>query len=181
MFSIETERLRLRLFQPEDAPIYFATMHNDADVMQYITGTPLPIERTRQAIERYRAHHEQHDFSVWAVTDKENGTFLGHGGLITLPTGKDVEIDYGFGRSYWGKGYATEVARAVFRYGLEDMGLGSIYALAFPANVASQRVMQKMGMRYQGRSSQFYNLELETYTIAQGELDTTGMLYRVTH
>jgi len=60
------------------------------------------------------------------------------------------------------------------------MELPSIYALAFPENSASQGVMQKLGMTYQGRRNQFYNLELETYTIAQGELDTMGMVYQVT-
>lgn len=181
MFAIETERLRLRPFQPDDAPTYFNTIHNDPEVMQYITGRPLPIERTHQAIERYRTHYETHGFTVWAVTDKATGTFLGHGGLITLPTGSDVEIDYGFGKAYWGKGYATETARAVLRYGLEASGLNCIYALAFPPNLPSQRVMQKLGMTHRGKSTRFYNLELEIYTMEQGELDTAGMFYKVTH
>lgn len=180
MFSIETERLRLRLFQPDDIPDYFALIHSDPDVMRYITGSPLSIERSQGLIERFIEHHQQHGFSVWAVADKDTGTVVGHGGLITLPTKVDIEVDYGFGKQYWGQGYATEVARAVLRFGFEEANLNQIYALSFPENSASQRVMQKLGMTYQGKSNQFYNLELETYTIARGKLDTAGMEYRVT-
>lgn len=180
MFAIETERLRLRLFQPEDAAIYSETMHQDPEVMRYITGNPLPLERTQQAIERYQRHYEAHGFTVWAVTDKSNGIFLGHGGLITLPDGENVEVDYGFGKTHWGKGYATELARALFRYGFEIAKLSYIYALAFPANHASQRVMQKLNMEYEGRSQRFYNVELEVYKITPTLLDTSGMTYTVT-
>jgi ribosomal-protein-alanine N-acetyltransferase len=179
MFTIETERLRLRLFQSEDVNDYFTLIHNDIEVMRYITGKTLPIETTQRTIERYQQHFEQYGYTVWAVMDNVTGDLTGHGGLITLPTGTDVEIDYGFGKSYWGKGYATEVARALFRYGFEEAGLPSIYALAFPANHASIRVMHKLGMTYQGNHRRFYNVDLETYTLEPSGLDTRNMVYRV--
>ncbi len=179
MFSIETERLRLRGFQPDDVPYYYALVHSDHDVMRYITGSALPIERSQAMIERFIRHDAEHGFSVWAVTEKSTGVIVGHGGLITLPTLVEVEVDYGFGKKYWGRGYATEVARAVLRFGLEAANLNPIYALSYPENRASQRVMQKLCMTYEGKSKQFYNVELEIYRISRGELDTAGMVYKV--
>lgn len=181
MFAIETKRLHLRLFQPTDLDDYFAIMHNDSEVMRYITGTTLPIDATRDRIDRYQQHYEKCGYTVWAVTDKVTQRFMGHGGLMTLPNGKDVEVDYGLGQAYWGKGYATETARAVLRYGFEEAGLQLIYALAFPANRASIRVMQKLGMTYHGNRRQFYNFDLEIYSIDPAGLNTNDMIYRVTH
>ncbi len=170
----------MRLFQPGDVDDYFTLIHNDIEVMRYITGKTLPIEATQRTIERYQQHFDQYGYTVWAVTDKVTNALIGHGGLMTLPTGRDVEIDYGFGNAYWGKGYASEVARAVFRYGFEEGRLPSIYALAFPANIASIRVMEKMGMTYHGNHRNFYNIDLETYTLDPSGLDTRNMVYRVT-
>lgn len=179
MFSIETKRLQLRLFQPSDIPLYYTLVHSDPDVMRFITGTPLSAERSQAMLEKFMHHQAQYGFSVWAVTDKATSEVIGHGGLFTLPTQLDVEVDYGFARAHWGKGYATEAARAILRFGFEEAKLNQIYALSFPENIASQRVMQKLGMTYQGKRTQFYNLELETYTIAPGELDTTEMDYQI--
>jgi ribosomal-protein-alanine N-acetyltransferase len=135
------------------------------DVMRYITGYPLPIERTARTLEKFISHQVQHGYSVWAVTDQRSGALVGHGGLMTLPNGQDIELDYAFARRYWGKGYATEVARAVLNYAFEVVRLEEVYALTFPENSASKRVIQKLGMTYLARNKQFYNIMMDIYTL----------------
>lgn len=175
MFPIETERLRLRPFQPEDLAVYHATIYGDAEVMTYLPGgVPRPIEVVTETMDYFMSHQERYGFSIWAIFEKESETFVGHGGLIYAPRtdearSKEVEIAYAFGKAYWGKGYATEVARASLKFGFEEAGLAKIIALAFPANLPSQRVMQKIGMTYKGLTDTYHEEELVWYEMEQGE------------
>jgi RimJ/RimL family protein N-acetyltransferase len=118
--------------------------------------------------------------------EKERNILVGHGGLIYAPRsdeGKatDVEIAYAFGKAYWGRGYATEVATGSLKFGFEEIGLEKIIAVAFPANVPSQRVMQKIGMTYKGLTSLYHDAELVLYEMERGEwekrtdTDDTGL------
>lgn len=180
MFMIETERLRLRTFQPDDLTVYHATIYGDAEVMTYLPGgVPRPIEVVTETMDYFVSHQERYGFSIWAVFEKENDTFVGHGGLIYAPRtdegrSKDVEIAYAFGKAYWGNGYATEVAQASLKFGFEEIGLEKIIALAFPANVPSQRVMQKIGMTYKGLTDIYHEAELVLYEMEREEWDKKG-------
>jgi len=175
MFTIETERLRLRTFESDDLGAYHATIYGDAEVMTYLPGgVPRPIEVVEETMDYFISHHHRHGFSIWAVFEKESNTFVGHGGLIYTPRSDeapatDVEIAYAFGKTSWGKGYATEVAQASLNFGFGTMGLDKIIAVAFPANVPSQRVMQKVGMTYKGLTDVYHHAELVLYEMERGE------------
>jgi RimJ/RimL family protein N-acetyltransferase len=180
MHEIETERLRLRGFQPGDLEAYQATIYGDADVMRYLPGgQPRPVERTRDVLNFFIEHEQQQGFTVWAVVDKATDGFLGHCGLIYLDNEREVEIAYAFGKAYWGQGFAPEAARACLRYGFEAAGLPHILALAYPANLASQRVMQKIGMQYQGTTDRYYNTELVLYYLSHDAWQPDGSVYGV--
>jgi ribosomal-protein-alanine N-acetyltransferase len=180
MREIETERLRLRGFQPGDLETYQATIYGDADVMRYLPGgQPRPIERTRDVLNFFIEHEQQHGFTVWAVVDKATGAFLGHCGLVYLNNDVEVEIAYAFGKAYWGQGFAPEAARACLRCGFEAAGLPYILAVAFPANLASQRVMQKIGMQYQGTTDRYYNAELVLYSASRDAWQPDSSPYKV--
>jgi RimJ/RimL family protein N-acetyltransferase len=177
MVTIETERLRLRTFQPADVETYHAMVYGDAEVMLYLPGgVPRPIELVEDTVAYFIQHQKKHGFSIWAVVEKESNQLVGHGGLIYTPRtdeepSTEVEIAYAFGKAYWGKGYATEVARASLRYGFEEIGLERIIALAFPANVPSQRVMQKIGMTHLGLTDIYHDAELVMYGMEREEWD----------
>lgn len=157
-FSIETARLRLRLPRPADLDDYQTQVYGDPLVMRYLPGgVPRPIERTQAVIDLFAQHQVEHGFSVWTVELKDSGQFIGHCGLFCFTDAAEVEVAYAFGTAYWGQGYAPEAAHASLRFGFETANLPYILALAVPANVASQRVMQKIGMRHIGLTNQYYN------------------------
>lgn len=118
--------------------------------MRYSAGEP---DRDRSAttarIERYIRMQAEHGFSKWAVRDRESGEYLGDAGLTVLPETGEVELGYRLARAHWGRGLATEVAAAWLAHALGLLALPRIIAFADPRNLASIRVMEKIGMRYE--------------------------------
>jgi RimJ/RimL family protein N-acetyltransferase len=90
---------------------------------------------------------------------------IGAAGLTHLADGPEIEVGYRFLREHWGKGYATEAARAALEFGLNELGLERIVAVTLPTNRASQNVMEKCGMTFVGRMH-VYNNEQVKYAIA---------------
>lgn len=166
MTSLETHRLRLRPFTLDDVEAYYEQIHSSAEVMRYLPGgVPRPKEATAQTVQHFIDHWAQHHFGMWALEDRNDHSFIGHAGLNMIPEAADVEIAYALGRPYWNKGFATEAVAAVLGYGLDVVGLPILYALAVPENAASQRVMIKLGMRYEGVVDRYYKTRLVCYFI----------------
>ena len=105
----------------------------------------------RQAMERELGH------AIWAVDDKTTGAFIGQCGLrpIDEGAGPEIEIAYHYTKVSWGKGYGTEAAIAVVAHGFGPVCLERIVALALPDNVGSWRIMEKVGLRYEGLVNYF--------------------------
>jgi RimJ/RimL family protein N-acetyltransferase len=157
---LETARLVIRTFEPRDAGAWIA-MVNDPEVNRFLPPSPdATMEIFLEAIERRHAMEREIGYTMWAVEDKATGTFLGQCGIRPVDEGAGPEIDlaYHYTRGSWNKGYATEAVIAVLAYGLGPVGLDCIMAVAMPENVGSWRVMEKVGMRYQGRVN-YYGLE----------------------
>ncbi|MEZ4668871.1 MAG: GNAT family N-acetyltransferase [Anaerolineae bacterium] len=172
--EIETPRLTLRSFQPDDLDVYHEQIYSDPDVMLYLPGgVPRSRERTNEVLEFTFKHEEEHGITLWAVINKEDNRFIGQCGLVYLKNSPDVEIAYALGKEWWGQGIATEAGAASLRYGFEVGGLPRILGLAVPANTASQRVMQKIGMQYQGETTQYYNTTLALYRIERDQWMTS--------
>jgi RimJ/RimL family protein N-acetyltransferase len=116
-------------------------------VVRYIgDGQPWPEERARQFVERQIALFAARGFCLWKL-QKAGGT-IGFCGLQPLPETDEIEIGWWLARAWWGRGLATEAAREAVRDGFERVGLQQIVAIAQPANAASIRIMQKLGMRF---------------------------------
>ena len=173
MSEIETARLRLRMFAPEDLDDYYREIYSDADVMRYLPpGTVRPREDAERALKFFIDYWDDHPFGVWAVVEKSSGAMIGHVGLLHFRDYPyEVEVLYALGKGYWGKGYAAEAGRASVQYGFEKGGLTRIYAVAYPENTASQRVMQKIGMVAQGLTSRYFGIEMACYSILRDEFD----------
>jgi ribosomal-protein-alanine N-acetyltransferase len=118
-------------------------------------------------------HWEQHGFGPWALIDKEGGQLIGWCGLRYLDD-TDVEIAYGIVKAYWGKGLASEAARATIKYGFEQLGLPRIVAVASPDNIRSLRVLEKLGMKYV-KAARFYNADVLYYAISREEYLAEGL------
>lgn len=150
MFIAQTERLILRRFHADDGAA-MDRVFGDAEVMRYGPGVRSPQwvrEWLRGRLEDYR----KLGFGLWAVVEKGGGETIGYCGLSHFPdiNGRpETEIGYRLARGYWGRGYATEAARAVRDYAFGTLGLRRLIALIDPANLASIRVAEKIGMRYE--------------------------------
>lgn len=171
--EIETERLRLRAFTPDDLDELYQVF-GDAEVMRYISGgRPRSLEDTRTGLLRSLEGWRERGFGLWAVTIKESGKVIGYCGLIFLDETPEVEVAYGLARAFWGMGYATEAARAGLRFGFEVVKLERIVAVVNPGNVSSQRVLEKLGMVY-SRQAHHYDEDLMYYEIyAEGFRQTS--------
>jgi len=162
-YAIETERLRLRMFRDADLDD-LAELFADPDVMRYVgTGQPCDRAEAKKALDSIVAHWERHAFGRWAVEDKQTGEFIGYGGLRSLFG--TPEVVYHLARRHWGKGLATEMARASLEFGFQQRNFDWIVAVAKPANTASIHVMKKLGMHFEMETS-YYGIEVVQYAIS---------------
>ena len=148
MGEIVTDRLLLRELREGDLdPI--AAMNADPRVMEYFPSTLSRAENDAFA-GRVREHLTKHGFSFWVVESRADGQFLGLTGLLrprfVAHFTPCVEIGWRFAAAHWGKGYATEAAKASLRFGFDRLGLSEIVAYTVPQNQRSRRVMEKLGM-----------------------------------
>jgi [ribosomal protein S5]-alanine N-acetyltransferase len=150
---VETERLRLRSLEPDDAEGLFK-IYGDPETMRHVgrSGRPVvDIAAALRAVETLRGNEAAHGFSLWALDEREGDRLVGVAGLALVEgVGPEVEAAYILRRDRWGRGYATEVLRAVLEIGHEQLGLERIVALAYLENDASRRVMEKTGMLADG-------------------------------
>jgi RimJ/RimL family protein N-acetyltransferase len=178
MPEVETARLRLRMFKHDDLADYQAQIYGDTEAMRYLPGgKPRPIEQTQAILTEFIDYWQSHNHGMWAVTLKDSGNFIGHCGLLYLKNGVDIELVYAYGKDYWGQGLGSEAAKATLRYGFETAGLERIVALAFPENVGSQRVMQKIDMKSEGITNRYYNADLALYSINRADFQPDGSVY----
>lgn len=148
---LETERLKVRTWSLDDAEEGFK-IWSDPEVMRYVgTGQPnATVEETRAWLERMSAHHERHGFGFWAVVEKKSNQLIGSCGMgYQRDGGLPIEFGYTLARSRWGHGLATEAAAACLRYAFEHLRLMELSASVDSRNVASQRVLEKIGFVYQ--------------------------------
>lgn len=145
----ETDRLILREMTVDDASDVFA-FNSNADVMRF-TGEP-PFESLDQARERITNYpdFETVGYGRWGCELKGDGRLIGFCGLKYLDDLDEVDLGYRFLPEFWGRGLATEACRASVRFGFEVLELERIIALIIPENVASIRVVEKVGMRPDG-------------------------------
>jgi RimJ/RimL family protein N-acetyltransferase len=146
--TLLTPRLHLRLWRDEDLPI-FAAMNADPRVMEFF---PKPLGRMESdaVATRIRNHFERRGFGLWAVEVPGVAEFIGFVGL-SVPSFDAhftpcVEIGWRLACEHWGRGYATEAARAVLGLGFRQLALGEIVSFTVPTNLRSRRVMERIGM-----------------------------------
>ena len=153
--TLQTERLELRSLTLEDAADV-QRLVGDRDIARMTVAIPHPYE-DGMAEEWMRAcseKHEKNESINFAITLKADKNLIGEIGLELEQEHERAELGYWIGKPYWNHGYATEAAQAVVAYSFETLKLNRIYAYHFTRNPASGRVLEKVGMRPEGRRRQ---------------------------
>lgn len=151
MFRIETERLVIRPWEPQDRDGFRALAQNPV-VMRYITnGVPLTEEQIDAALARQAAHLETLGHCMGALIEKATGRLVGTVGAQPLGTTGELELGWWLDPAVWGRGYATEAVGAVLRFVFDTLGRDCALAIIDPPNEASKRVAERIGMRLVGR------------------------------
>lgn len=148
----ETDRLILREFEFSDEEVLFE-LESDPDVRKFLGDRMEHIGQARAAIEAIRKdHYEVRGIGRWAIVEKSTHSFLGLGGLRymkELTNGHTGYFDVGYrlNKRYWGRGFATECARASVKYGFEVLAQEKLHGISHVDNLASRRVLENAGLR----------------------------------
>jgi RimJ/RimL family protein N-acetyltransferase len=141
---LETERLFMREWRQEDlAP--FAEILADEEVMRYLGGETLSKDDSWRNMARGAGQWLLRGYGAWAVVRKSDNALMGRVGLLNPEGWPGLEVGWTLGRPYWGKGYATEAARAAMNYGFLTQNVDRLISMIDPDNVASQAVALRIG------------------------------------
>lgn len=146
---IETKRLKFRRFTLDDLPLLIE-QRSDPEVNRYLGGTRLqnPAALAKR-IEFYISCYDKFGFGSCAMIWKEDGRVIGSAGIQPLEDTGEIEVGYTMIKEFWGRGIGTEAARGWLEYGFNEAGLERIVAVAIRENIASRRIMEKLGMKFE--------------------------------
>jgi RimJ/RimL family protein N-acetyltransferase len=148
---LETARLILREWELTDFDRY-AAMVADPAVMKFLslTGAPMPRFAAWQGFTAAVGHWRLRGFGFFAVIERETGAFVGNVGPWHPEGWPALEVGWTLRSEYWGRGYATEAARAATAYAFAELNCSRIISLIHPENAASKRVAERIGERLDG-------------------------------
>ena len=145
---LETGRLILRRQRATDVEA-LVDLWSDAGVTRYLGG-PREQDWLRTELEAIAREPDKERFDLWSVIEKESNQLVGDCGLLEKEIdGKpEIELNYIFAVSAWGKGYATEIGKALIEYAFHELGIERLIALIDPDNTASEHVARKVGLHF---------------------------------
>ncbi len=153
-FFVCTERLLIRAWAEARDRAAFVALVTDPEMMRYITdGHPWPEQEVDAFFERQRDSLEAHGFCHGALVERSSNSVVGLAGLYPLGTTDDVEAGWWVARDRWGRGYATEAVLALRDFAFHELRLPRLCAIAHPDNAASIRVMEKIGLAFERRTT----------------------------
>jgi RimJ/RimL family protein N-acetyltransferase len=166
--SLLSARLELRPFQPGDA----AAAHRwfgDPVVMRYTPfGPDATLAATHERLATYRVHQERYGFSKWLLLERRQGIPIGDAGLMWLNELEWPELGFRLAQPFWGRGYATEAARAWVSHAFTELQLPKLVAFAHPQNVASHRVLERLGFR-RGETTKLFGMAASIFVLNRDE------------
>lgn len=181
---IETERLTIRAWRPEEDAEGAFTMYSDPEVVEFLTGLVMEsVEAQRAQLEQIVAAYSRLDRAFGSFAVLHEGAVVGCTVLKPLPRSEDlepwaafrdggpappiheIEVGWHLARAHWGKGFATEAGLAMVRHGQRTLGLPEIHAVLYRENTRSARVAARLGMRHVGTTDRFHGQTLELYSL----------------
>jgi RimJ/RimL family protein N-acetyltransferase len=143
--TLETERLRLRMFRESDLDAY-ARMSADPEVMRFIgTGVTLSRAEAWRSMAFFLGHWELRGHGMWAIESRESGELVGRAGFLEPEGWPGFELGWLLARPHWGRGYALEAARAALRYAGDTLHRDRVIHLIRPGNARSTKLAIALG------------------------------------
>jgi RimJ/RimL family protein N-acetyltransferase len=153
--TIETERLKLRQLTIDDRDAVARTI-GDPEVMKFLGGKPqTQVWEIWRSLSATLGHWALRGYGSYAVEVKATGKLAGRIGLLNPVGWPDLELAWTLDRGHWGKGYATEAARAAGRAAVTHLKVDRLISLIHPDNLASQRVAERLGATREGKTDFF--------------------------
>lgn len=146
--TIQTSRLVLRPWRADDADTWFSILQEQGILHYFPNPKPPPREKADSYIAHHQKQWEERGYGHWAVVTPEDGQVVGWNGLEYLPELGETEVAFLLSSRVWGRGYASEAARAALNFGFETARLDKIIGLVHPDNIASISVLEKCGLRF---------------------------------
>ena len=166
--QMETDRLYLRLFEESDLDAY-AEMCGDAEVMKYLGGVTMSRSEAWRNMATVLGHWQLRGFGLWAVEEKASGQFVGRVGCWRPEGWPGLEIAWTLRRAFWGRGYATESARAALHVAFGELGQTHVISMIHSKNQPSIRVARRLRMRLEGRT-ELLGHQVEVYGIRRSAI-----------
>jgi RimJ/RimL family protein N-acetyltransferase len=151
MAIVETDRLLLRRFRESDLDAY-ADMLGDAEVTRYLGGKPMSRAEAWRHMAMVIGHWQLRGYGFWAVEERASGVMVGRVGCWYPEGWPGVEVGWTLRRAFWGRGFATEAARASLDYAFNELGQDHMISLIQPENAGSVRVAERLGERVEGET-----------------------------
>ena len=166
--TLETERLVLRLFRESDTDAY-AEMVADPEVMRFLGGgKPVPRAEAWRNMAMMLGHWQLRGYGMWAVEEKSSGELVGRVGCWRPEGWPGLEVGWTLRRRFWGRGYATEAARASLAYAFDVLEQTRVISLIAPENVNSIRVAERLGEKPAGEWEVF-GTKVTVYAVGREE------------
>jgi len=173
--KIETERLLLRTYKADDLETVYRLASDPHITRFFPDGSNISREDVLSSLPRRVERWEKQGFGQFGVFEKQTEKLIGYCGLQYLDNTPEVEIYYGLFHEYWGKGIATEAARAVLDFGFEQVKLARIVGVTHPKNIASQKILQKIGLKRE-KTARFYDMDVVYFAVSAEEYWKNGEL-----
>lgn len=163
---LETDRLIIRFTSIDDFNNIFA-LRSDPEVQKYTTQLAATKKDVQGFLDMVIPYQKKHGHGMASVFEKKTGEFIGQAGIFHVghyDLQPEIEIGYRFHVKYWGRGFATEVTKALIKWGFQNLNVLKIVSFVETKNIASRRVLEKCGFHHIGLEKCYYGV-LERYEI----------------
>ena len=168
----------MREFEARDLDSAFL-LFNDTAVQKYLS--PLN-RRTREqmkfTLQNFSKRWRERGFGYWCISENNGSKMIGYCGFQYFDETRDVEISFAYFEDFWGRGYAAEAANAALKFGFEKLSLARVFGATHPQNVASRRVLEKLGMVFE-KETTHYGIDTVTYSISCEDFAAVGGTFQL--
>jgi RimJ/RimL family protein N-acetyltransferase len=169
--TLTTSRIVLRAYKEGEVSQLHGILQVP-DVLQYFPRSDPPsLAKAQRLVESQQKHWAEYGFGWWALALKDTDELFGWCGLNFLPETDEVELKYLLAKGFWGRGLATEASRASMEYAFTSTVLDIVIGLVHPENIASQRVLEKVGMSFLDQK-EYFGMDCLRYMIHREKLET---------